>query len=118
VSQSRDEKFNWKDVNSFPSERGVNLISSGLDEVPMAYKKIGEVMDAQCVPKMVLGQFDHQAGEDVARRRVSGGFKLIILLQGRGCIQGERRRIPVTQRFFKKCIAHQIAFASLCVPFA
>src|SRR5688572_3925717 len=41
------EKFNWKEVNQFLRERGVTLISAGLDEVPMAYKNIREVMAAQ-----------------------------------------------------------------------
>ena len=39
-------------------ERGVTLISSGLDEVPMAYKNIREVMEAQRDLVTVLGQFD------------------------------------------------------------
>ncbi|MBI3852452.1 MAG: RtcB family protein [Verrucomicrobia bacterium] len=52
------EKFNWKDVNRFLRERGVTLISAGLDEVPMAYKNIREVMAAQGDLVTVLGQFD------------------------------------------------------------
>ncbi len=51
-------KFNWKDVNRFLRERGVTLISAGLDEVPMAYKNIREVMAAQSDLVTVLGQFD------------------------------------------------------------
>ena len=39
-------------------ERGVTLISAGLDEVPMAYKNIREVMAAQNDLVTVLGQFD------------------------------------------------------------
>ena len=53
-----NEKFNWKDVNRFLRERGVTLISAGLDEVPMAYKDIREVMAAQSDLVTVLGQFD------------------------------------------------------------
>jgi hypothetical protein len=34
-------------VNWFLRESGVTIISSGLDEVPMAYKNIREVMQAQ-----------------------------------------------------------------------
>jgi tRNA-splicing ligase RtcB len=56
--KAANEKFNWKDVNRFLSERGVTLISSGLDEVPMAYKNIREVMEAQRDLVTVLGQFD------------------------------------------------------------
>ena len=56
--KAANEKFNWKDVNRFLRERGVTLISSGLDEVPMAYKNIREVMEAQRDLDTVLGQFD------------------------------------------------------------
>ena len=41
------EKFNWHDVRSLLGERGVRLLSSGLDECPMAYKKIKQVMEDQ-----------------------------------------------------------------------
>jgi tRNA-splicing ligase RtcB len=56
--KSANEKFNWKDVNRFLKERGVTLISAGLDEVPMAYKNISEVMATQSDLVTVLGQFD------------------------------------------------------------
>ncbi len=50
--------FNWKKVNAFLREQGVTLISAGLDEVPMVYKNIREVMAAQNDLVTVLGQFD------------------------------------------------------------
>src|SRR5580692_1766730 len=56
--KAANEKFNWKDVNRLLRERGVTLISAGLDEVPMAYKDIREVMAAQQDLVTVLGQFD------------------------------------------------------------
>src|SRR5437899_3406094 len=56
--KAANEKFNWKDVNRFLRERGVTLISAGLDEAPMAYKNIREVMAAQNDLVTVLGQFD------------------------------------------------------------
>ena len=56
--KAANEKFNWKDVNRFLRQQGVTLISSGLDEVPMAYKNIREVMAAQSDLVTVLGQFD------------------------------------------------------------
>jgi len=56
--KAANEKFNWKDVNRFLCERNVTLISAGLDEVPMAYKNIREVMAAQSDLVTVLGQFD------------------------------------------------------------
>jgi tRNA-splicing ligase RtcB len=56
--KAANERFNWKDVNRFLRERGVTLISAGLDEVPMAYKNIREVMAAQKDLVTTLGQFD------------------------------------------------------------
>ena len=41
------EMFTWDMAQRFLRERGVTLISAGLDEVPMAYKDIDEVMAAQ-----------------------------------------------------------------------
>ncbi len=56
--KAANEKFNWKDVNRFLREKGVTLISAGLDEVPMVYKNIREVMAAQSDLVTILGQFD------------------------------------------------------------
>src|SRR5438128_3470029 len=56
--KAANEKFNWKDVNRFLKQQGVTLISAGLDEVPMAYKNIHEVMAAQKDLVTILGQFD------------------------------------------------------------
>jgi tRNA-splicing ligase RtcB len=56
--KAANEKFNWKDVNRLLKQQGVTLISAGLDEVPMAYKNIREVMAAQRDLVTVLGQFD------------------------------------------------------------
>jgi tRNA-splicing ligase RtcB len=50
--------FEWKKVNAFLREKGVTLISAGLDEVPMVYKNIHEVMAAQKDLVTILGQFD------------------------------------------------------------
>jgi tRNA-splicing ligase RtcB len=41
------ETYNWKMVQPYLDKRGVKLISAGLDEVPMVYKNIEEVMAAQ-----------------------------------------------------------------------
>jgi len=41
------EMFTWDVAQRFLRERGVTLLSAGLDEVPMAYKDIDEVMAAQ-----------------------------------------------------------------------
>ncbi|MDQ8205663.1 RtcB family protein [Pelagicoccus sp. SDUM812003] len=40
-------KLNWKDANKLLQERGVRLLSAGIDEVPYVYKDIDEVMAAQ-----------------------------------------------------------------------
>jgi tRNA-splicing ligase RtcB len=39
--------FTWDAAKQFLNEQGVTLLSAGLDEVPMAYKDIDEVMAAQ-----------------------------------------------------------------------
>src|SRR5882724_10223710 len=53
-----NKTFNWKKVNAFLRDQGVTLISAGLDEVPMVYKNIHEVMAAQSDLVTTLGQFD------------------------------------------------------------
>jgi tRNA-splicing ligase RtcB len=51
-------KFNWKDVKRFLEQRGVTLMSAGLDEVPMAYKDIEQVMAAQGDLVQTIARFD------------------------------------------------------------
>jgi len=41
------QTFTWDQTQRFLKERGVTLLSAGLDEVPMAYKDIDAVMAAQ-----------------------------------------------------------------------
>jgi tRNA-splicing ligase RtcB len=52
------QRFNWKDVNRLLQQAGVTLLSAGLDEAPLAYKNIRQVMAAQQDLVTVLGQFD------------------------------------------------------------
>jgi tRNA-splicing ligase RtcB len=59
MSRTRaSQTFHWKEVNQFLRERGVTLISAGLDEVPMVYKNIHEVMAAQSDLVEVIGEFN------------------------------------------------------------
>jgi tRNA-splicing ligase RtcB (3'-phosphate/5'-hydroxy nucleic acid ligase) len=51
-------RFTWKDAKAFLDERGVTLISAGLDEVPMAYKDIDSVMAAQADLVEKVARFD------------------------------------------------------------
>ncbi len=51
-------KFNWRDVKRFLDERGVTLMSAGLDEVPMAYKDIEQVMASQRDLVEAVARFD------------------------------------------------------------
>ena len=44
---SAKKTFAWRDVLPVLEQRGVSLMSAGLDEVPMVYKDIREVMRAQ-----------------------------------------------------------------------
>jgi tRNA-splicing ligase RtcB (3'-phosphate/5'-hydroxy nucleic acid ligase) len=41
------QKFTWPEVKRYLKEQGVELLTAGLDEAPMAYKDIDEVMAAQ-----------------------------------------------------------------------
>jgi len=50
--------FSWDVARRFLRERGVTLLSAGLDEVPMAYKDIDEVMAAQRDLVEPLARFD------------------------------------------------------------
>lgn len=50
--------FDWKSAKQVLTERGVRLISAGLDEVPMVYKDIHAVMAAQQDLVEVLARFD------------------------------------------------------------
>jgi tRNA-splicing ligase RtcB len=52
------EMFTWDVAQRFLRERGVTLLSAGLDEVPMAYKDIDEVMAAQHDLVEPLGRFE------------------------------------------------------------
>ncbi|MEI8341008.1 MAG: RtcB family protein [Verrucomicrobiota bacterium] len=59
MSRTRaNQTFTWNQANEVLRERGVTLLSAGLDEVPMVYKNIHEVMAAQTDLVEVLGQFD------------------------------------------------------------
>lgn len=53
-----NKSLSWKEANRFLKERDVTLISAGLDEVPMVYKDIHQVMDAQTDLVDVLGEFN------------------------------------------------------------
>ena len=48
----------WDRVERLLKERGVRLLSAGLDEAPMVYKDIHTVMAAQSDLVEILGQFD------------------------------------------------------------
>jgi tRNA-splicing ligase RtcB len=50
--------FNWKMVQPVLKERGVKLLSAGIDENPFAYKDIETVMAAQTALVDVVGRFD------------------------------------------------------------
>ncbi len=52
------DTFHWNDVNQLLQDRGVKLLSAGLDEVPGVYKDIHTVMAAQQDLVEILGQFD------------------------------------------------------------
>ena len=59
MSRTRaNETLSWQDANALLRERGVTLISAGLDEVPACYKDITSVMAAQADLVDILARFD------------------------------------------------------------
>lgn len=48
----------WSETKALLQERGIHMISAGLDEVPMVYKDIHEVMAAQTDLVEILARFD------------------------------------------------------------
>ena len=52
------QSFTWSATKKLLAERGVELLSAGLDEVPGVYKDIHAVMAAQTDLVDVLGRFD------------------------------------------------------------
>jgi tRNA-splicing ligase RtcB len=50
--------FTWEEASRLLAERDVTLLSAGLDEVPMVYKNIEEVMKAQADLVDILARFD------------------------------------------------------------
>ncbi|MCZ6834579.1 MAG: RtcB family protein [Planctomycetota bacterium] len=63
------QSFTWSSVNKLLKERGVTLLSAGIDEVPGVYKNIDEVMAQQSDLVEIVARFDPkivkmaQAGE-------------------------------------------------------
>lgn len=51
------QRFNWRDVKRQLTERGVTLLSAGIDEAPGVYKDIHEVMGAQADLVEVVARF-------------------------------------------------------------
>ena len=52
------EKFRWAHVKPLLEAAGVRLLSAGIDEVPLVYKNIHEVMSAQADLVEVVARFD------------------------------------------------------------
>ncbi|VAW35067.1 RNA-2',3'-PO4:RNA-5'-OH ligase, partial [hydrothermal vent metagenome] len=53
-----NKSFTWSAVNKYLREQGVTLLSAGLDEVPMVYKDIHEVMAAQADLVTSMARFE------------------------------------------------------------
>jgi tRNA-splicing ligase RtcB (3'-phosphate/5'-hydroxy nucleic acid ligase) len=52
------QEYTWVDARRVLEDRGVTLLSAGLDEVPMAYKDIDTVMSAQAGLVDTVARFD------------------------------------------------------------
>ncbi len=55
---SANKTLRWQDANRLLKDKGVTLMSAGLDEVPMVYKNIHDVMAAQEDLVEIVGRFD------------------------------------------------------------
>jgi tRNA-splicing ligase RtcB (3'-phosphate/5'-hydroxy nucleic acid ligase) len=51
-------RFSWSEVTAFLKKQNVTLLSAGLDEAPMAYKNIEEVMRAQSDLVETMAKFE------------------------------------------------------------
>ena len=83
------ESFTWDDAQRFLRERGVTLLSAGLDEVPMAYKDIDEVMAAQTRSRRAARAVRSAPREDGAERRAAGGLGSAWTITGRPAFDAE-----------------------------
>ncbi len=52
------QRCTWSEVKKLLRERKVDLMSAGLDEAPMAYKDINEVMAQQAELVDLVARFD------------------------------------------------------------
>ena len=52
------EKFRWNHVKPMLEERGVQLLSAGIDENPFVYKDIHQVMKSQEDLVEIVARFD------------------------------------------------------------
>ena len=66
--------FNWADTQRFLRERGVTLISAGLDEVPMAYKDIDAGDGGAARSRRAAGPLRAAPRQDGPERRAAGGL--------------------------------------------
>ncbi|MFM7076047.1 MAG: RtcB family protein, partial [Planctomycetaceae bacterium] len=51
------ETFRWAQLKGFLADRGVSVLSAGIDEVPQPYKDIHDVMAAQAELVDTIGCF-------------------------------------------------------------
>ena len=59
ISRTQANKsLRWRDAEALLKERDITLLSAGLDEAPMVYKDIHQVMAAQVDLVEVLGRFE------------------------------------------------------------
>ncbi len=62
-------------LNKLLKQKQVTLISAGLDEVPMAYKDIGQVMDQQKDLVEIIARFDPKLVKMAPGGRTKKSFK-------------------------------------------
>lgn len=52
------KQYKWSDLDALLRQKGISVISAGLDEIPMAYKKIEDVMAQQRDLVSIIARFN------------------------------------------------------------
>ena len=89
----------WSDMRAYLREKGVTLLSAGLDETPLAYKDIEQVMDAQSQTGPPGSPLHAEDGPHGPGRRTPGRLRAIKSGQGGWKLEGYQEYQVCAPRF-------------------
>ena len=69
------KQYQWRDLDALLKEKGITLISAGIDEIPMAYKNIEDVMEQQKDLVSIIAEFDPELVKMAPPDRRKTSFK-------------------------------------------